>query len=314
MNQNNIFDFNAQITNLTGFKKDFSKNSIKDYYNYYCMRLLEIAIARFSYKNLPEYIPTDMVERTFIFTNSVVAFMYNNELRLGGGAPTGDLNWYGYPVAVTPYSPFGVQRGAISTSMIVDEDCFLAYNNTISYSDMYVITFYAKQLAVLKNTIDINMYAQKTTQIFGTDKKNEHSIREMFKKMQVDGEQAFFTAKDFDPNTLSVYTTPATFVADKVQDQFENVWSEALTALGTNNVNIQKKERLLTDEVNANNQEISKSLETRYNMRKQLFDKVNDEWGYDIEVVINDDIFEDSSDENEDTGDDDDAIFAGESK
>lgn len=63
---------------------------------------------------------------------------------------------------------------------------------------------------------------------------------------------------------------------------FEN---RILTRLGYNNENMEKKERLLVDEVNSNNEVVSSFYTTRIDCEKEAFDKINKMFGYNIEVI-----------------------------
>ena len=75
-------------------------------------------------------------------------------------------------------------------------------------------------------------------------------------------------------------------IADKLQEHKNNLVCELLTILGLNNndSNNLKKERLIVDEVNANNQEIEMYLDTDYKNRKKACDEINNKFGLNITV------------------------------
>ena len=112
--------------------------------------------------------------------------------------------------------------------------------------------------------------------------------------MQYSGNTPFiFGSKQFDLNNrLSVLKTDAPFLLDKLQLYKHDVWCEALTFLGINNANTDKKERLITDEVNSNNELINYYLNCFYKTRKDACDRINKKYGLNISIKLNKDIEE----------------------
>ena len=60
--------------------------------------------------------------------------------------------------------------------------------------------------------------------------------------------------------------------------------NELLTFLGINNHNVQKAERLLVDEVNANNDFILVNLDHMYDEREKAVKEINEKFGLNIKV------------------------------
>ena len=81
-----------------------------------------------------------------------------------------------------------------------------------------------------------------------------------------------------------VLDTSAPFLLDKLQNYKNEMRSELLTFLGINNNNIVKKERLITDEVNANNELISIMIDLMFDLRKKACDEINKMYGLNINV------------------------------
>ena len=99
------------------------------------------------------------------------------------------------------------------------------------------------------------------------------------------------------PDPLSVVNTQAPYVADKIYDLKTKFWNEMLTFKGISNLNVQKKERLISDEV-ARSQ--GGTIASRYSglmMRQQACKQINKmfklnvwcEFREDIDAVNNDD-------------------------
>lgn len=90
--------------------------------------------------------------------------------------------------------------------------------------------------------------------------------------------------KNLDVIDFEVLQTNSPYVADKLQEYKRNVWSEALSFLGVNNVADEKAERLVTDEVNANNEMIDLSAQTMLLTRQQAAKELNENYGFNVEV------------------------------
>ena len=98
-----------------------------------------------------------------------------------------------------------------------------------------------------------------------------------------------FGDKNLDINGLKVLKTDAPYVADKVHQLKTEIWNEALTYLGVSNINVQKKERMITDEVTRNMGGTYASRYSRLNARQEAADKINKMFGLNIEVEYRDD-------------------------
>jgi hypothetical protein len=78
------------------------------------------------------------------------------------------------------------------------------------------------------------------------------------------------------------FATP--FVADKVHELKRSIMNDFLTTVGINNANINKKERLNSDEVNANNDEVKTIESVMFENIKESFERVNDVSGLGFTV------------------------------
>ena len=74
--------------------------------------------------------------------------------------------------------------------------------------------------------------------------------------------------KSFTKENITVLKTDADFVADKILDFKHEIKNELLTDLGINNSNTDKKERLISNEVDSNNLEIKINKEVMLMSRK----------------------------------------------
>ena len=91
---------------------------------------------------------------------------------------------------------------------------------------------------------------------------------------------------------MKAIQTGVPYVADKLTMLKTQYWNEALTYLGISNLNIQKKERLVSDEVARNLGGVIASRYSRLNARKEACEKINDMFGLDVDVEYRDDFRE----------------------
>ena len=95
--------------------------------------------------------------------------------------------------------------------------------------------------------------------------------------------------KNLDLNGIKAIQTGANYVADKIYDLKTKVWNEALTFLGISNVSIQKKERLVSDEVLRSQGGTVASRYSRLQARQSAAEKINAMFGTNITVDYRED-------------------------
>ena len=103
--------------------------------------------------------------------------------------------------------------------------------------------------------------------------------------MQYDGNEPFiFGDKNLDIEGIKSLDIGSPFVADKLQILKHQIWNEALTFLGIENSNQDKKERLVSDEVGSNYGNVEAQRNVMLNARRQAVKKINSMFGTDINV------------------------------
>ena len=120
--------------------------------------------------------------------------------------------------------------------------------------DLGIVCEYALRLYDIRRTIDVNTRVQKTPLLMLCPDNKKLTLKNIY--MQYDGnEPAIYGYKDtFNDTEFKVLKTDAPFLGNDLTLLFNKVLDEFLTRYGINNANTDKRERLITDEVNANNQ------------------------------------------------------------
>ena len=110
---------------------------------------------------------------------------------------------------------------------------------------------------------------------------------------------------------IEVLKTDAPFIAPQIYDMKVKYWNEFLTFKGVSNVNINKKERLTTDEVQ---RQLGGSIAARGSgllMRKEAADAINKMFDLNIDVIFNEDYQLRVLDENDELVDENDDMEGG---
>lgn len=264
------------------------------FWSYY-HRLVELAISRFEWKNLPETVDPRFLELVLLSDGMAVYFdddiIGNVVMRT---MISGTLNIYDVPTRRRAYAVNGYSRDLDESNSV------LIYNNYLRLPNVSDIAMYAQRLYDIDQTIDVNAKAQKTPILVQATEAERLTMQNLYK--QYSGNQPFiFGTKQLNPEGLRVLKTDAPYVGDRLYELRTNIWNEALTMLGISNVSIQKRERLITDEVNRANGGTIASRYSALEARRDAVEHINAMFGTNIEVVFRDDLNTSLSDEPVDT-------------
>lgn len=261
------------------------------YYN----RLTELAISMFEWQNLPETVDQRFLEMC-LFCDGMCVFFQDEVLgylslqcMIGG-----KLNVYRIPMERKAYATNGYQRKLDGTNSII------IFNNYLHTNSMLGVEMFSKRLYNLDRAIDVNANAQKTPVLIQCDESQRLTMKNLYK--QYEGNEPFiFGSKGLDANGLKVLQTGAPYVADKLYELKTQIWNEALTYLGISNINVVKKERMITDEVTRNQGGTVASRYSRLESRRQACKQINEMFGLNIWVDYREDFqdIEEQQNENE---------------
>lgn len=110
-----------------------------------------------------------------------------------------------------------------------------------------------------------------------------------------------------DPDRIKGIQSGAPYIVDKIQQQIDGRVNEVLTMLGVNNIGIdEKKEHLVVDEINANNEDIEQQSISFKSEIEDGFERVGKVLGFKVHVFDMNEMFkeaEDEVDEEEDPND-----------
>lgn len=256
-----------------------AKNITDLTYNDYYIRLTQLANTMFKWNNLPNNIPERFIEKV-LFNWGQCAFFEDAELGFMATrvTPSQVLNCYDEPIKVTAYA-VNYQHDYNA------DDVVIIRNNPFEVPTSYSIRLFAQRLTEVERTLDVNIKAQKTPIIILVDEKQRLTMRNFM--MKYDGNTPFiFGNKGIDLESVKALNTEAPFIADQLMIYKHDVWNEAMSFLGIQNANTDKKERLITDEVTANNQLVMLSANIMLASREKACKAINERFGTDISVEL----------------------------
>lgn len=272
----------------TNFDESARDNNIN--YLYYYQRLKELSISMFEWKNLPDSCDERFLELT-LFEDGQAVFFYDEVLGYLclQCVINGKLNVYRIPINRRAFAVNGYNKQLDNTNSVI------IYNNMIRTNCQMEVQMFAKRLWDLDRSIEVNARAQKTPVLVTAPEQQRLSLLNAYKEM--DGNSpVIFGDSGLNKDGISVLSTGAPFVADKLYQLKTQIWNEALTYLGISNLNVQKKERMITDEVSKSLGGTVASRYSRLQSRKQAVEKINEMFGLNIEVDYREDFTPEDSD------------------
>lgn len=172
----------------------------------------------------------------------------------------------------------------------IDVDCVLVKLQYNYHGIGWLINRYATLLAMCDSGVAVNLMNSKMAYVF---KASSNAQAETIKKLYDDitmGKPAVFVGENGALNSENVFNLPVreNFVADDIQLLKRKIVNEFLTEIGINNSNLDKRERLTDDEVNANNEEVYCNIQHWYDNLKEGLNKVNNMYNLNLSVKIRD--------------------------
>ncbi|MBO5682127.1 MAG: hypothetical protein J6T08_10500 [Lentisphaeria bacterium] len=254
-------------------------------YDFYYDKIKELSISVFEWQNVPDEIDVRFME-LMLFERGAVVFFRDEDMQQYLCLPyaeQGKWNVYRIPLLRRAFASNGYNKKLdIDNSVII-------YNNVLRIPSIRDCKLFARRLANFDRVIDTNVNAQKTPVLIRCSEKERLTLINLYK--QYEGNEPFiFGDQELAAQPLNSVRTDAPYVADRIYDLKTRYWNEMLTFKGISNLNVQKKERLITDEV-ARSQ--GGTIASRYSglmMRQQACEKINKMFGLDIWCEFREDI------------------------
>lgn len=261
-------------------KKKMINTQISNFktYNMYFREMLTLAENVFEFKNLPEFIDVAYLNKQLLRKGAVAFFM---EKDLGLIAlpynTVGTLDVYGRPNRIEVFGDNNFHR------VLNRDEYVLMFDNNGRYPLYLDICQMAERIALCVRTEDVNILHQRTPRVWKTSKDTEKSLKDTINEIDSMQENVV-TYQSLAVEDMNAVLAPAPYVTDKIDLHLRELWAEFYRLIGVANLQEQKKERVIVDEMSASQGGTIASRFSRFEPRKRAIEEINKKWNLNLEV------------------------------
>lgn len=167
-------------------------------------------------------------------------------------------------------------------------DCALVKLQYDFMGAMPIINRYSALLALCDNSIAVNLRNSKVAFIgFVSGKQQAASLEKMYRDID-NGKPAVYVKRGDGLTTEDIYYNHVreTYIANDVQLLKQSIKNDFLTEVGLNNANTDKRERLIVDEVNANNDEVQANVQHWLDNIREGLNRANSLFNLNLSVSL----------------------------
>lgn len=252
------------------------------YHWYYLNKLINMCIGVWKWENLPEEIVPTAIEEKLVFSGMAL-FAYDENMKAFGimnVAESGEIDIYNHPD----------KRFAFASSyakMYDKYDSVLIQDKPILSPDIFLCNMYAKSLANLRCTKEINIYAHRTPVILKTTADGILTGKNLINKYNMNVPEIEVDVDIGNMSQIDVLNLNPPKVFPELAEEVRRTVNDFLSDIGVNNADTTKRERLITNEVEANNEGILLVRNTKKMMRERACNQINKMYGLDVSVKYN---------------------------
>lgn len=198
---------------------------------------------------------------------------------------TATLNIYDYPVDVSliklknvSFIPTSLQR--------VDEDVVIGYAQRNKHSVMEMVLPLIEKIVDVEMTLRTSLKSQKTPWLVGYSPETEQQRQIIKENLESDEPYLFLEMEDI--NQFKAIVSGANYNCDKLYNLKQCYENEIKEYLGINNLGVnEKKEHLIGDEINVNQEIVESHGECFLDCLKEFCERIKDVLGYEVTVELN---------------------------
>ena len=275
-----------------------------DTFDDYCGRFYKIATSIFEWVNLPDSMDGEYLEHC-LFYKGMAGILKTEEYGFINTKATasGDFNIYGRPTRLNCYSYSFNEMRKVYNGLIADVDgktqdeyseCILVRNTILAKPTFASMRLFALRLTELERTMDTNVKRCKEPYILKGNRQQELTMRQVFTDLDNNVPAMVIDKNGLDLKDIDSIPLKVTFLGNDMMQYKKEIMNEALTVLGINNLG-EKRERLISDETNSNNELINMNLMSYLTPRKKACDEFNEKYGFkgtdkEIDVRVRSDL------------------------
>ena len=191
-----------------------------------------------------------------------------------------NYNIYDYPIQCTLINRRGV-KFIPSRLMDIDKDVVIGFAQNNHLPIVTMVDIYIQKITDVEMTIRTNLKAHKTPVIFAITPENEDKMRIIKSNFESDDPALMMELEDM--KNMQVFNGNATFIIDKLYNYKMALENELKEYLGINNLGVnEKKEHLISNEVEANNEVIENSVDCFMDELEKFSQNIKDVLGIEV--------------------------------
>lgn len=251
-------------------------------YQMYFRQMLSLAENVFEFEGLNRFIDVSYLNKTLMRQGSIAWF--KDEILGVIALPYRSLTTldvYGRPKKIEVFSKANNYHRILKKSNFV-----IMYDNNGRYPLYLDICQMAERIANCVRTQDINVSQQKTPRIWKTTQDKLLSLIALLNNVDANVE-SIVTQNGEDMKViddLECILNPAPYVTDKIDLHLKELWAEFFRLIGVANLQEQKRERVIQDEMIASQGGTIASRYSRFEPRANAIAKINEKFGTNISV------------------------------
>lgn len=256
----------------------------------------DIILARYEYEGIDDEgvdMELDSIERALMYSGMCAIFRNNNGKVVALPCVMQKLNQYGRPSTVMAYR-FAYQEHPdvenpklepMTQNLVVGKDCALILNNSNRTSSMLMVQPYITRLSKIWKEHGNNLSMSRVFAMVSGLSETIEALTNKYEKMLESGilcvpaTDVEMMTKQFQKFDLNVE-----YRGEQYQKDWDETWAKMLTALGLNNVGTEKRERLLVDEISANNEVLTIIRNSTYKYREAGIKQANKLFGTNLKI------------------------------
>ena len=253
---------------------------------YYVRYLVQKVISVFEFLNIPESWALNYFQYVLICRGYVGILKTDKYGIIPQDCALGGFNIFYQPNFITVANPLLQDLKELK----IGEDCEVIKMQPDYGSIMDLIGTYADLMALCLESAGINLLNSKLAYTFAAGNKTQaESFKKMFDKI-ASGEPAVVVDKNLfnedGSRNWDVFfqNLKQNYVASDILNDMKTLEDQFNTAIGIPNANTQKRERLITDEVNANNIDTEAKIGLWLDTMRRDMRRVNEMYGLDLDV------------------------------
>jgi hypothetical protein len=260
------------------------RNPVKDQQAYTEMMLRriisEMCMNRFEWKGLPDSINPRFLELEIFYRGMCV--YYHDKLTgmdvVAQGSGVGAMNAFDEP---TSFTVIGSDRQPLTLSV---KKAVPIYANYLRTPETDVVELYAMKIAKFDRTIEITGDNMRQPKIIKA-KESQRLTMSNINRMHEEGQGVIYTTDNLNLDDIDVLDlgVPSGYLSD-LQTARTRLWNECMGLLGINHANQDKKERLVSSEVGANDEQVDAMKNVALNSRQRAAKLINDMFGLNVSV------------------------------